>query len=231
MRFHILDTETIGLYPPETGGGVCEVSVREVNQNLELLSHHYAKLYPEAPISAAATATHGLFNEDVAHCPTMDEWLQSGEGPNWSEGSEPIYFIAHNAKFDWKFLAPYIRCEAKLVDTLLLARRYFPDAENHQLQTLRVMLKMEFSLDDQHSAGGDTKVLLDFVHELCKVADMSLPELCEDAQRREPIIKMPFGKHRGKLIADIRRDHPDYVRWALKNMTNMDPDLKEAFTS
>lgn len=231
MRFHILDTETIGLNPPEQGSGVCEVSVREVNEDLNLIEHYYAKLYPEAPISAAATAVHGIFDAHVANAPTMAEWLESGAGPDWREGTEPIYFIAHNARFDYKFLAQYIQCDVKIVDTLLLARRYFPDAENHQLQTLRVILGMDFNIEDQHSAGGDTQVLADFVVELMKKSGLTLPELCEDAQRREPLVKMPFGKHKGKLIADIRKENPDYVEWCLKNITNMDPDLKEALTA
>lgn len=230
MRLHILDTETIGLNPPDTGSGVCEISVREVDNNFNLQQHYYAKLYPEAEIAAAATAVHGIFNEDVKDCPTLADWLQE-EGPDWTPSSNPIYFIAHNAAFDYKFLAPYIKCGVKLVDTLLLARRYYPDAENHQLQTLRVILNLPFDIDDQHSAGGDTQSLLQFVEQMTKDTGLSLRELCEDAQRKEPILKMPFGKYRGMLISDVRKRHPDYVRWCLKNIQNMDPDLRAALTN
>ena len=36
---------------------------------------------------------------------------------------------------------------------------------------------------------------------------------------------MPFGKHRGVAISDLPRD---YVGWALKNLTDMDPYLRKA---
>ena len=36
--------------------------------------------------------------------PTMREWLDLVlEQDIWAEGLEPIYFVAHNAKFDFKF--------------------------------------------------------------------------------------------------------------------------------
>lgn len=227
MRFHILDTETIGLNPPEQGSGVCEVSVREVNEDLNLIEHYYAKLYPEAPISAAATAVHGIFDAHVANAPTMAEWLESGAGPDWREGTEPIYFIAYNAMFDYKFLAQYIGCEVKIVDALRLCRRYYPDAENHKMQTLRVILELPFDIEDQHSAGGDTKTLKLIMKRLSEDTGLSLMELCEDAQRKDPILKMPFGKFKNKLITDIAQDNPDYFEWCLKNIANMDPDLKK----
>lgn len=232
MRFHVLDTETIGLAPPEEGSGVCEISVREVDENFNEIAHHYSKLDPEAPIAAAATATHGIFYKDVEDEATLREWLDIVLAEDiWAPGHAPIYFIAHNAKFDFKFLDRYIQCPVKLVDTLMLARRYYPDAESHKLQVLRVLLELPFDVTDAHSAGGDTAVLLNFVKRLCEDTGLTLAQLCEDAQRKEPLTKFTFGKHKGRLIEDVKREDKGYVRWLLDKMAGLDPDLREVLTA
>ncbi len=230
MRFHILDTETAGLNPFPHGGGVCEISVREYDENLNEVAHHYSILDPEGVIGAGAESIHGISNERVKDEPTMQEWLEIVLPENlWGDHAEDFYFIAHNAPFDHKFLARYIDCGYKLVDTLMLARRYYPDAENHKLPTLAVMLKLEeFSAKDAHGAAADTQVLAAFVKRLCLDTGMTLTELCEDAQRKEPILKMPFGKHKGKLLSDLAKTERSYLNWCLNKMESLQPDMREA---
>ena len=59
VRFLVFDTETIGLDPVRasdgsTFGGVCELSVRQVDPTtLETVEHWHTLLHPEAPISAS----------------------------------------------------------------------------------------------------------------------------------------------------------------------------------
>lgn len=228
MRFHVLDTETIGFAPPETGSGVCEISVRDIDEDFNELAHYYSKIDPEAKISAGATATHGIRNADVQDEPTLAEWLDLVLHENiWAEHQTPVYFIAHNATFDHRFLARYLACEARIVDTLLLARRWYPDAESHKLQVLRVELDLPFDVTDAHSAGGDTKSLYHFLRRMSEDTGLSLTELCEDAQRKEPITKFPFGKYKGTLITDVKRDDPGYIKWCLTKMDSLQPDMRE----
>lgn len=41
---------------------------------------------------------------------------------------------------------------------------------------------------------------------------------------------VPFGKkHHGDLIADVARDDPDFLRWALQSMDTLEPDLRRTF--
>lgn len=230
MRYHILDTETVGLTPFEHGGGVCEISVREVDENFNEIAHYYSLIDPEGPISAGASGVHGILNSHVEDAPTMPEWLTIVlDSDIWSAAQSPFYFVAHNSTFDHKFLARYLKCEYKLVDTLMLARRYYPDAENHKLTTLAVLLELDgFSAKDAHGAGQDTAMLMELVKRLCLDSGLSLQELCEDAQRKEPITKFGFGKHKGKLIADVAATDRGYIDWCLKKMDSLQPDMREA---
>lgn len=227
MRFHVLDTETVGLKPFDHGAGVCEISVREVDADFNLIEHHYTYLNPEGPINPAASGVHGIRDRDVEDKPTMPQWLAS-EGDIWAPETSPIWFIAYNAPFDWRFLAPYVRCKVALADVLVLARRIYPDSPDHKMQTLRVYLDLPFDVTDSHSAGGDTQTLLHLLQHMSVTTDMNLTELCLDAQRKEPITKFPFGKHRGKLIANVAQSDPGYLRWCLTKMETLQPDMREA---
>jgi len=233
MRYQIIDTETAGFKPPVLGSGVCEVSIREVTQDFEGVANYYSLINPQCPIHFAATGVHGIRNSDVEDAPTLQEWLGSvlDQHP-WAKNQPPITFIAHNAKFDAAFLSKHIDCEVRYVDTLLLARRYYPDAENHKLATLAVMLDLEeFSAGKAHGAAQDTLVLRAFVRRMCQDTGMTLEALCVDAQRKDPITKMPFGKYRGKLIADVAKTDPNWIKWALRNVDNMDTELRQALTA
>lgn len=233
-RYQLIDTETVGLKPFEHGAGVCEVSIRDVcpettDTNFEL----YSLLNPEGPISPSASGVHLITNEQVADKPLIADWLKGEAGDPWGADKQPVYFIAHNAPFDLRFLKPYIECEYKVVDTLVLARRYFTDAEDHKLQTLRYHLQLNEladpeELQDAHSASGDTQTLLLLVRYLIGFTGMSLQELCEDAQVRDPLTKMPFGKYKGRTFDSIQKENPGYFTWCLKNFEDIDPELEKA---
>lgn len=229
MRYMVIDTETANLTPPETGGGVCEVSIRELDGDFNLINHWYSRIDPECPINPSASGVHGILDEDVVDEPTMQEWFDIVlEDHPFSEEKEPIYFIAFNAPFDWRFMARYIKCEAKIADALVLARRFFPDAPDHKMQTLRVLFRLPFDVTDSHSAGGDTQTLVHLLQYFSEHTGMTLTELCEDAQRKEPILKMPFGKHKGKLLADLAKTERSYLNWCLNKMESLQPDMREA---
>lgn len=233
MRFLVIDTETVGFKPFDHGGGVCEISVREVDENFNTLAHHYSLVDPEGPISPSASGVHGIRDSDVVDAPTMIEWLGIVLEENiFGDGCEPFYFIAHNSAFDLKFLKPYIACDFKEVDSLRLAKRYYPDSPDHKLTTLAVVHDLQgFSASEAHGAGQDTLVLLELMKQLSLDTGLSLAELCEDAQRKDPITKFPFGKHKGKLITEVVKEDRRYIDWALKNLTDMQPDLREALTA
>lgn len=235
LRYLAFDTETVGLDPfkNEDGhyfGGVCEISVRQIDpETLETIEHWHTTLNPQGPISASASGVHGIRNRDVEDKPTLTDYLDSLGIDFWHPDLPPCALIAHNSNFDMKFIRGYVGCEYVEVDTLALARRYYPDAENHKLTTLAIELDFEdFSAKDAHGAAQDTLMLLELVKRLCRDTGLSLRELSLDAQRKEPITKMPFGKYRGRLISEIVKENAQYVDWCLREMKNLQPDLREA---
>lgn len=232
-RFHILDTETVGLEVPENASGVCEISIKEVDNDGQLLEEYHSYVDPEHPISFSAMGTHHITPPKLRGAPTLEEFLITISGDLYHPSQTPVYIIAHNVRYDFMFLERYVECEVKTVDTLKLARRYFPDVENHRLQTLRYELNLLGELDeivtdvDAHSASGDTMVLHALVLKLMEVTNMTLEELCEDAQSFEPVKNFTFGKHFGEPISSVMKSNPGYLHWVLRNVKDLEPDLKK----
>ena len=78
-------------------------------------------------------------------------------------------FIAHNARFDYGFLKHAFAREgraftARVLCTVRLSRRLFPDAGRHDLDS--VIARHALSTDARHRALGDARVLWDFVQAL-----------------------------------------------------------------
>lgn len=232
MRYFVLDTETIGLHVPEEGSGVVEFCAFEIDDEFNVINKYHSLINPEAPIAAAATATHGLRAEDVADKPTLAEYFYAvlDEHP-WDDDKEPFYFIAHNARFDEKWLRDFLRCEYELVDTLKLARQFYPNAESHKLQVLRVELDLPFDIKDAHSADGDVETLLHFIKRMSEDTGLSISELCQEALKKAPLPTLfNFGKYRGQSIEEIAKTKPDYLKWCLENYKTMSDDNREALT-
>lgn len=242
-RFLFSDTETADMNPIQaedgtTYGGICEISVRDVNSlSMDTINHYYSKLNPECPISPSAAGVHGIRDADVVNCPTMTQFVQNMDMFNPDMGT--MYIIAHNVKFDRKFMEPYVgdapmvwgdlcsttgNGEVHWVDTLKLARMIYPEAPDHKLQTLRVYLDLPFDVSDSHSAGGDTRSLVDLVKHMMGVTGKSLLELCQWALEPQEITEMPFGKHKGKPLTEMVEREKGYLRWLLKQ-SDVDPDL------
>jgi uncharacterized protein (DUF3820 family) len=62
----------------------------------------------------------------------------------------------------------------------------------------------------------------DFTYKLCECGKFMLAEKYEVHKKWDPIhlkdVKMPFGKHKGKLICDILERYPSYCTWFLKTV-------------
>lgn len=195
---------------------------------------------PGVPIPVEASAIHHLTDRDVANAPSSAEIFA------YLEESVPqdCVIVAHNAQFDKAFL-PCLQSRRWLCSQRL-AMHLCPESPSFKNQVLRYALLDELQQDtlkkelgslSPHRAKADalvtkavTKVLL-YKYLLRNITD---PERYPDdvdgliALADSPILiqKAPFGEHRGKLIAHIPSD---YLSWALRKMTNLDPDLKYTF--
>lgn len=214
QRIIIGDTETHALQNPRA----VEIAWVECDDNLNIIHRVESLIDPECAISPGASGIHGITYDMVADQPTMSEFFTYVQDDPLGYGD--ITLIGHNISYDLPMFKPYIRNLAMTVCTLKLARRVYPNAENHKLQTLRYT----FGLD----AGGAHRAMGDVIttHSLLKrmVADtgMSFQELADWVNQPQVVDTIGFGKHKGSKLKDLP---PNYIRWLLTE-ANIDEDLR-----
>jgi exodeoxyribonuclease X len=219
MRFIILDCETAGLKPEQ---GPCEIAWIEIDEDFNVIDRQHSLIDPQCPISPNASGIHGITNAMVEDSPTLDEFFFDVLDAPFADGD--IVFVAHNAQFDFKFVKQYIVEHAGTICTLKLARILYPDAPDHKLQTLRYYLELPQNVTDSHSAAGDVEVTLNLLKHMAGKSGLDLQGLLVLAGAPVPIKEMPFGKHKGKPLAQVPKD---YIKWLLSE-PNVDPDLRYA---
>ncbi len=159
MREICLDTETTGLKPQE-GHRVIEIGAVELNNHIPTGRTYHVYLNPERDVPEEAVKVHGLTAEFLADKPrfadVVDSFLEFiGDAP----------LVIHNAEFDRGFLnwelsivghapIPPERC----IDTLEIARRKFPGAQN-TLDALCRRFGVDNSARDLHGALLDAQLL------------------------------------------------------------------------
>lgn len=178
MREIVLDTETTGLDPYQ-GDRVVEIGCVELFKGFPTGQTFHCYINPERDVPAAAFAVHGLSTEFLRDKPLFgdvaDDFLVFlGDAP----------LVIHNAAFDIAFLnaelerarRPLID-RARLVDTLLLARRRHPAGPN-RLDDLCTRYGIDNSRRTKHGALLDAEILAEIYVELigARQAALSLVE-------------------------------------------------------
>ena len=174
MREIVLDTETTGL-DPLRGDRLIEIGCVEIFNRMPTGQTFHRHINPERQISAEALAVHGLSNEFLADKPlfadVVDEFLAFiGDAP----------LVIHNASFDVGFInaeldrlnLPLI-ARARLVDTLLLARRKHPGVSN-RLDDLCSRYAIDNSSRTKHGALLDAELLAEVYVDLIGARQSSL---------------------------------------------------------
>lgn len=202
MEFdHILvaDTETSGLKDPV---GVCEVGIIEVDETtLAEVDRQRSLIDPELPISYSASGIHRITNDMVEDAPTLDEYFNVVLGGRYND--KRILMVAHNAPFDFPKLKEYMGVEPVALCTLRLARKVFPDAEDHKLATLKFQYGLGRRDGHSHSALDDVEDTVDLLRLIVQTTGMTIQELVE-LQRTPTVVKiMPFSKHKGQPLEDV----------------------------
>lgn len=205
MNYHILDTETSGL---GKDAGVCEIAWLEVDNDLNIISEHCTLVDPKVPIEEGAMRIHGITNEDVAGKPTLNEVASCFTGP--------IQLVGHNCSFDYRMIKSDIQVDIQ-VCTLKLAREFVKHTTNHKLETLQKELNLP--PQDSHSALGDVNTCRDLLLYLREHHGVSLNATVARFGIPKLLHTMPFGKHKGKVIANIA---PDYRDWLLGQELDLD---------
>ena len=211
-RWILADTETTGLKNPK----VCEVAWIEVDAGLNILDSVTSLIDPQAAIEPGASGVHNITNDMVEDAPTMDEFFYTVKNDPLAGD---VILVCHNVQFDIPLLRPYIPPPVGKMCTMRLARKIYPEADNHKLNTLRYYLNLDGG--KEHSAGGDVAILHSLLSHMVLTTGLGLHDLLAMVDEPIEIKKMAFGKHKGLALKDVPKD---WFSWYLRQ-ENTDPDL------
>jgi DNA polymerase-3 subunit epsilon len=156
-----VDLETTG-----TAAGadrVTEVGIVRIDDEARV-SEWSSLVNPECSIPPAIQALTGITNAMVAEAPTFG---QIADDVAAQVGG--CVFVAHNARFDYGFLKREFgrlgrSFTAKVLCTVKLSRRLYPDAGRHNLDA--VIARHSLAASDRHRALGDARILWEFIQAL-----------------------------------------------------------------
>ena len=162
-----------------TGGNAAYHRITEVGivrmERGEVVEEWSSLVNPECRIPAYIEAFTGITNEMVAGAPrfadiadvVLEKLQARAQGAGQGQGAGPgsALFVAHNARFDYSFLRMEFRrlevpFSAKVLCTVKLSRRLFPEYPRHNLDA--VMQRHDLTCTGRHRALGDARVLGDF---------------------------------------------------------------------
>lgn len=210
-----LDTETTG---------------REVQDRIFQVAYAYEEkevcemFKPPVPLCIEAMEATGYTNRDVADkIPFAESAVYRALGELLKRND--IVFIAHNAPFDIEMLKRDGVEVGANIDTLKVARHLDPQGSlgAYRLQYLRYALDLDVQDAAAHDALGDVRVLKAlFARLFVKVVERegspeaALRAMVEITKQPSFIARITFGKHAGKLLADVAREDRSYLEWLLR---------------
>lgn len=153
--YAVIDFETTGL-SPGVGDRPTEIAVVIVSSH-GIEDRYQSLMNPGVHIPQFIQTLTGITNELVRKAPSVGEVMREAAK---FVGCHPL--VAHNAAFDKRFWDAELqrvrlRRQQEFICSLLLARRIFPDAPNHQLGTLTRMLRLP-NTGRSHRALADAEV-------------------------------------------------------------------------
>ena len=188
------------------------------------------RINPEMHIPEAATAVHGIHDEDVADCPTFRQVAK--EVANDFEGCDIAGFNSN--RFDVPMLAEeFLRADVDID----LSRHRFIDVQviYHKMEQRTLSTAYKFycgrNLEDAHSAEGDTRATYEVLQ-----AQLDLyPELKNDINflsefssftnnvdfagrivyNSNHIEVFNFGKYKDRPVVEVLQRDPSYYRWMM----------------
>ncbi|HLS17840.1 MAG TPA: DUF3820 family protein [Paenalcaligenes sp.] len=220
MSAIIFDTETTGNDPAE----IIEAAWLKVDNpnDLTVTEHYEARFKPQQKISLGALATHHILDEELQDCPPASDF---------SLPDDVQYIIGHNIDYDWNVSG---QPRVKRICTLALARHLLPFLDSHSQSALiyyfdrknarERLQKAHSALADVHNCRLNLLALFDCLYEQGRQVPSDWETLWSLSEQARIPTTMPFGKHRGQLIAELPRDYQD---WLLRQ-DGLDPYVKQA---
>lgn len=190
----------------------------------------FRRLNPTIPISPEASQIHGIYDADVKDCPTFREIAK-----NMAAYIDGCDFAGYNSiKFDIPLLAEEFLRAGIDID---FRKRKLIDVQNifHKMEQRTLIAAYRFycnkNLDKAHSAEADTRATLEVLEsQLDRYSELQnnvafLSEFSAISRNADYAgrfvyndkdeIVINFGKHKGRLLADILRTEPSYYDWMM----------------
>ncbi len=166
MREIVLDTETTGL-DPVAGDRIVEIGGVELLNHLPTGRIYHQYVNPRRDMPPEAQAVHGLTVAFLSDKPAFEDIVEA-----LLDFVGDARLVIHNASFDMKFLNAELGWaarpalpQARALDTLDLARRRFPGAQN-SLDALCRRFGIDNSAREKHGALLDAELLAEVYLEL-----------------------------------------------------------------
>lgn len=190
------------------------------------------RINPEMHIPEQSSAVHGIYDEDVADCPTFKEVAK--QIAHDIEGCDIAGFNSN--RFDVPLLAEEFLRAGVDID---MSRRKFIDIQviYHKLEQRTLSAAYKFycdkNLEDAHTAEADTRA----TYEVLKAQLDRYPEALQNdmaflseyssftrnvdfagrmVYNEDNIPTFNFGKYKGKNVEEVLRKDPGYYSWMLQ---------------
>lgn len=227
MKVVLFDTETTGGGPRDR---LIQLAVKERGVKEPVVNALYK---PPLPISFDSMAVHHITEKMVEDRPFFPESEEFASIKELLEHPETVA-VAHNAPFDIAMLEREGVQVANAICTYKSARALDPEGaiKNYRLQYLRYRLGLDVDAT-AHDAWGDVLVLEALFERLMEKAveeggteDAAIKRMIADASAPTLFSTFPFGKYKGKKVADVAKEDAGYLEWLL-GQKKQDP-LNEA---
>ena len=166
LREICLDIETTGL-DPKDGHKIIEIACVELVNKVKTGKFFHSFVNPRREVPQDAFKIHGISTEFLKDKPIFDLVVDK-----FLAFIGDDILVIHNAPFDTKFLSFELNIlgrktldMSRVVDSLVIARKKFPGAQN-SLDALCKRFNVDLSKRDKHGALIDTELLCDIYIEL-----------------------------------------------------------------
>ncbi len=222
-----MDLETTGV--DASRDRIVEISLVkiEVNGDKQIKTR---RLNPQMPIPAEASAVHGIYDADVADCPSFREIAKSLRsfvvgcdfaGFNSNRFDVPVLveeFLRAGVDIDFsktRFIDVQNIFHKKEQRTLVAAYKFYCDedlegAHSAEADTLATYEVLKSQLDRYEDLDNDVEFLAEY-SERNKTADFA-GRIIFDENGREVF---SFGKHKGCSVEEVFEKEPSYYSWMM----------------
>lgn len=162
----VFDTETTG-FDPEAGDRIVEIGAIKILDGLPTKETYHIYINPGRSVPQSAVEVHGLTGEFLSQFDPIEHVIQG-----FLDFVGDLPMIAHNAKFDAKFINFELMAMGKtpfptdrFFDSLEVARKLYPGSSAN-LDALCKRHNISLSSRDKHGALIDTELLAEVIVEM-----------------------------------------------------------------